>query len=133
MGNNRQGRCLCGQVWYKFDHAAVTFTAHCHCESCRRATSSPVTTFLGIRDSGWRWQGDVPVEYKSSEGVGRGFCGTCGSPMYYRSEDAPGETRFYAATLFDDEGLLVGRHDFQDERPHWSPVPLDALPDRETD
>ena len=130
MADNKRGRCLCGRVRFKFDHGAVRFTAHCHCESCRRATSAPVATFIGVRDTGWRWQSDAPQVFESSPGVRRGFCGTCGSPMFYASDAYPGETHFYAATLADDHGLLVGKHAFPEERPHWSPVP--PLPVDET-
>ena len=133
MAANRQGRCLCGRVRFKFDHEAVRFTAHCHCESCRRATSSPVATFIGVRDTGWRWQGEEPQVFESSPGVRRGFCGTCGSPMFFASDAWPGETHFYAASLEGDEGLIVAGHAFAEERPHWSPVPPPALPEGETD
>jgi len=133
MAGNRKGRCLCGRVRFTFDHAAVTYTGHCHCESCRRATSSPVTTFIGVRDSGWRWMGDAPTYFKSSKGVRRGFCGTCGSPMCYASDARPGETDFYAATLVSDNGLVVSDHDHVNERPHWSPVPETALKPRKPD
>ena len=38
------GRCLCGAIQFEFAGEAVE-TTHCHCESCRRQTSSPVATF----------------------------------------------------------------------------------------
>ena len=63
------GRCLCGAVRYKFDPDAVLWTAYCHCDSCQRATSSPVAAFFGVRASAWRWHGDAPAQYRSSAEV----------------------------------------------------------------
>ena len=33
-----------------------------------------------------RWTGEPPAMYASRSGVMRGFCGTCGSPMFYRND-----------------------------------------------
>ena len=39
------GRCLCGDIRYEYRGAPLKIL-HCHCESCRRHTSSPVATFV---------------------------------------------------------------------------------------
>lgn len=39
------GRCLCQAIRYECAGEPILI-AHCHCESCRRQTSSPVTTFI---------------------------------------------------------------------------------------
>ena len=93
------GHCLCGAVRYAFDPAGVLWRGHCHCEGCRRATSSPFTTWFSVRNSAWRWTGSAPQIYHSSTGVRRSFCPTCGSPMAYASAQRPGETDFHAASL----------------------------------
>jgi len=94
------GRCLCGVLRYRIDSAPL-WQAHCHCESCRRATSSPYTSFFGIRDGTFTWEGERPATYSSSPGTWRDFCPHCGSPMTYRSDKFPNETHFYAASLDD--------------------------------
>jgi len=38
----KTGRCLCGAVTYSYE-GLENWQAHCHCESCRRATASPMT------------------------------------------------------------------------------------------
>ncbi|WP_102107662.1 GFA family protein [Oceaniglobus roseus] len=113
------GRCLCGAVRYVFDPNGVLWRSHCHCESCRRATSSPVTTFFGVRNAAFRWLGDRPAAFSSSEGVTRRFCATCGSPMSYESREYPGETHFYAASLFDPADFAPQDHAHWDERLPW--------------
>jgi hypothetical protein len=67
------GRCLCGAIQFEFDGEALE-TAHCHCESCRRQTSSPVATFVTVRDSAFRSIRGQPNGYASSPGVLRSFC-----------------------------------------------------------
>ncbi|MDF0603636.1 GFA family protein [Psychromarinibacter sp. C21-152] len=114
-----QGRCLCGQVRYKFDPEAVLWQGHCHCESCRRACSAPFTTFFGVRASAWRWFGKAPSVYRSSPGVERFFCGRCGSQMAYRSDRAPGEIHGYAASLDRPELATPERHEFAAEMLPW--------------
>lgn len=95
------GHCLCGNIRFKFDPDAVKWTCHCHCESCRRATASPVTTFISVSNTGWRWERIEPSLFKSSAGVRRYFCETCGTPIAYANEKLPDETHFYAALLID--------------------------------
>ena len=48
---NRRGHCLCGAIEYQFDEQP-NWVAHCHCESCRRATSSPMTTWVSVPRTG---------------------------------------------------------------------------------
>jgi hypothetical protein len=120
------GRCLCGAVTYACD-ARPLWQGHCHCESCRRATASGFTSFLGMADGQWRWTGAAPATYASSPGVWREFCPTCGTQMSYRTDRAPGERHFYAATLDDPARFAPTHHDFLDERLPWI-VLCDGLP-----
>jgi hypothetical protein len=122
------GHCLCGAVRYQC-RAAPLWQAHCHCESCRRATSSPFTSFLGMADGQWSWVGAAPATYASSPGVMRYFCQTCGSQMAYRSEAFPAETHFYATTLDDPEAYAATEHVHSDERLSWLHL-ADGLPQR---
>jgi len=119
------GHCLYGDIRFKFDPDAVRFVANCHCESCRRATGSPVTTFIGVRDSGWRWLGAEPAVYESSPGVRRSFCPRCGTPVAYASESYPGEIHFYAALLIDPSALKPTEDAHSGERLDWCPMAAD--------
>ena len=94
-----KGQCLCG---------AVTVTAQtnnpkmraCHCEMCRQHTSG---AFFSIQTV----QGSEVVEgpfqtYRSSEWAERGFCGTCGSTLWYGTVED--QVRNFAAGLFPNAG-----------------------------
>jgi hypothetical protein len=121
-----RGRCLCGEVTYEFD-GAENWRAYCHCESCRRNTSSPVTAFFGVPRSAFRFTGGAPAAYASSPGVRRLFCGRCGSPMAYESDRWPDEIHLYAASLDDPEAYRPQAHVHVAERLSWFDV-RDDLP-----
>jgi hypothetical protein len=110
----------------------MIWRAHCHCESCRRATSSPVTTFFAVPKQGFSFAGDEPGAYVSSPGRLRRFCRTCGSPMSFEYDSAPEEIHLHAASLDDDRGFTAERHDFWNERRTWLTC-TDDLPKREED
>ena len=114
----RTGRCLCGAVRYRAE-PPWNWVAHCHCESCRRATSSPVTTFFAVPQARFAFIGEAPRAHASSPGVRRTFCGTCGSPIAFEHEDAPDEIHVYAVTLDDAADLTVEQHDYWSERLPW--------------
>ena len=112
------GRCLCGSVRFKVSGPIIR-TGHCHCESCRRATSSPVTSFFCVADADVVLEGEALRHYASSPGVARGFCGHCGSPMSFATVRRPGEIDLYVGTLDDASGVTVTQHWFWSERVAW--------------
>lgn len=114
-----RGHCLCGAVRFAFDPQAVLGRNLCHCESCRRATGAPVTAWITVRDTGWRWSVGRPAVRASSPGVRRGSCGACGSPLSYASDARPGETDLLAAALVDPATYRPARHDHWGERLPW--------------
>lgn len=125
----RTGHCLCGGVSFAYD-GPENWRAHCHCDSCRRQTASPFTTFMGVPDGAWRWTGAEPKVYQSSPGVRRMFCGTCGAPVAYAADRYPGEIHFYAALLDDRAGFVPQGHVHWDERVDWVEL-ADHLPRKE--
>lgn len=120
------GRCLCGAVTFRCT-AAPLWQAHCHCESCRRATASPFTSFFGIANGQWEWTGAQPATYGSSPDTHRDFCPRCGTQMTYRSTRYPDETHFYAATLDRPETYTPQAHVHTDEMLPWVHL-ADGLP-----
>lgn len=111
------GHCLCGAVRYEYD--SVKWSGYCHCESCRRNCASPVTAFFGVRDGDWRWTGDKPSSYASSDHATRWFCARCGTPMAYESTQFAHEIHFYAATLDDPEQFKPTQHFHHGEHLSW--------------
>lgn len=126
LSSGGSGHCLCGQVRYVFE-GPPNWQAHCHCESCRRATSSPFTSYFGVGHGQWRWVGGEPAVHLSSPGVRRHFCPRCGSPMAYEGARWPHEIHFFAASLDDPTAYRPTVHVNWNERLPWVAV-RDGLP-----
>ncbi len=125
----RRGHCLCGAVTFEYG-GPENWRGHCHCESCRRNTASPFTTFLGVPRGAFRFTGAAPAVYRSSPGVRRLFCATCGTPMAYESDRYPDEIHLYAASLEDSRDFAPQFHVHWAERVPWISLD-DALPRHE--
>ncbi|WLS04717.1 GFA family protein [Shinella oryzae] len=126
---NLTGHCLCRSLAFEVT-GDILRTGHCHCESCRRATSSPVTTFFCVATADVAFRGDTLRHYASSPGVRRGFCNGCGSPMSFETEGRPGEIDLYVASLEDATGVEITQHWYWNERVSWLHCE-DDLPKRE--
>lgn len=112
------GGCMCGAVRYEFDGEPL-WVAHCHCESCRRHTSSAVATFVGVRAEHFRYTQGAAKVFDSSPGVRRSFCATCGSPLTYTAERWPGEIHIYLGTLDNPSNFPASVHVYADEQLAW--------------
>ena len=92
-----QGQCLCGAVTVQATMSDPGLRA-CHCDMCRRHTSSMFMSMRTDQDS-VKVQGPVKT-YQSSEWAERGFCEVCGSTLWYGTTHDG--VRNLAAGLFDD-------------------------------
>ncbi|WP_282607284.1 GFA family protein [Pelagibius sp. Alg239-R121] len=124
--SKKRGHCLCGQVSFEYD-GPENWRGHCHCESCRRNTSSAFSTFMGVPCKTSRFTGAVPAVYESSPGVRRLFCANCGTPMAYESDRYPDEIHFYAASLENPGDFEPDFHVHFAERLPWADI-NDGLP-----
>ena len=118
MTETHKGRCLCGAVEFEFE-GKPNWVAYCHCESCRRNTSSPTTTFIGVGRDNYRFTKGKTAFYESSPGVRRHFCATCGTPMAFDADHYPEEIHFYLVSLLDPESFSPRAHVFIREKLSW--------------
>lgn len=111
-----QGQCMCGAVSVAATPLRNTMGA-CHCDMCRRWTSSMLLTFPAA--PGHAALGPVST-YKSSDWAERAFCRECGSALWYRIT-APGEMHGLtqmSAGLFDNAGgTTLGLELYIDKKP----------------
>ena len=119
---SKHGRCLCGAVTFTYD-GGENWCAHCHCDSCRRQTSSPFTTFVSVPDERFAWTAGEPAVFTSSPGVRRLFCRDCGTPLSYDSGE-PGLALAHGA--FDRAGAIpIGwQSDTYARHPDLGPLPM---------
>ncbi len=107
----------------------VQSCVNCHCESCRRQCSTPITTYIGVSDLQWRWTEEAPKVYRSSPGVERTFCGNCGTPISFRSERMSDVMHFYVSAMEEPERFEPELHVAYEEKLSWLNIG-DDLPKR---
>jgi hypothetical protein len=77
-----QASCLCGAVRFSVPRPGGGITA-CHCSQCRK-TSGHVWASTDVSKAHLTMTGAENLRwYQSSEKVRRGFCGTCGSALFW--------------------------------------------------
>ena len=110
----KTGSCLCGQV--KFETSGPLRPAvACHCTQCRKASghftaataTSPENLHL-ICDTGLKW-------YRSSAVAQRGFCGDCGSTLFWKP-DSGDRISVYVGSIDDQTNLVLDSHIFVEEK-----------------
>src|SRR3546814_10871193 len=105
---------------------------------CRRQTSQVFSVsgcstdrFLLIEGRGLRW-------YRSGPGTRRGFCGECGSVLFFEG-DEEGRISISAGAFDAPPGFPTGAHIYVADKGGWYAVPNDAphhagdLPEPRTD
>jgi hypothetical protein len=104
------GGCLCGGVRYEVN-GTLRPVIMCHCTQCRRmtghfmaATAARLADFRLVAQEPLRW-------YRSSPQAERGFCGRCGSTLFWK-DAGRAYVSIAAGTLDDSNGLAVAGHIF---------------------
>jgi hypothetical protein len=105
-----RGSCLCGGVRYEVSGPLRNVIA-CHCTQCRKqtghflaATAAKLEHFRATKSDGLKW-------YASSASAERGFCGTCGSTLFWQGKGLD-YVAIAAGTLDGDSGLRIEGHIF---------------------
>jgi len=122
------GACLCGAVRFSAT-LPPKWVAHCHCTRCRRAHGAAFVTWAGFEEAAVAVHDDESQLrwHVAPEGGRRGFCGRCGSPMFFQSPLWPGETHLARALFTDPLGLEPQVHVHDDTRISWVQL-ADDLP-----
>ncbi|MGR3514309.1 MAG: GFA family protein [Paracoccaceae bacterium] len=116
------GGCLCGALTYQV-HGPLRPVIACHCRQCRKTSGHHVAATSVARDE-ITIDGDV-TWYVSSPEARRGFCGTCGSNLFW---DGPGtHLSIFAGGLDSTPGLRLTGHIFCDDKGDYYEI-ADGLP-----
>ncbi|RYX92296.1 MAG: aldehyde-activating protein [Comamonadaceae bacterium] len=122
--NTWNGGCACGGIRYGISGAPV-FMNHCQCRDCQGSSGTGHGSYLTFPAEGVTLTGSATHwEHTGDSGnvKTRGFCPTCGSPVYLRFSKMPGIFTVHAASL--DE---PGRFNPQVVTYHMRAQPWDAL------
>ena len=122
---SRTGGCLCGGVRYEAQGELRKVT-YCHCSKCRRwhghvgaYTAVDRAGFRLVEARGLRWWAASPT-------VRRGFCGECGSSLFWEEDGRP-KLSICAGTLDAPTGLTSKAHIFVGSKGDYYPLPDDGL------
>ena len=119
------GGCRCGAVRFRVagDVSAVVF---CHCDECRAQTG----LFVGsteVADDDLTVEGSDAVRWHPAEhNAMRGFCGICGSLLFWKQEGS-NRTAIMAGAYDDDVPLEPLCHIRVADKPSWYTI-NDGLP-----
>ena len=104
-----EGGCLCGEIRYRASDE-VSNSMICHCQTCRRAAGSPVVAWITVASNSFLVTHGCPVEYRSSSGVTRTFCGSCGCPLTYQHAARASEIDITTCSLDTPERFPPTHH-----------------------
>ena len=122
-----EGGCLCGQVRYRLiGHCRNVI--NCHCENCRRThghiaayTSVDKSDLIFLAQQSLKWYHD------QSPNTYRGFCGDCGSSLFWDAADSNDKMAVAAGTLDRGHGLKTIGHIYISEAGDYYQI-RDGLP-----
>lgn len=97
---------------------------------CKRATGGAFAVLVQARRDKFRWTNDKPAAYRSSPIATRGFCPTCGSPLFlqYDNDDL---IRLTAGSLDRPQDIRPAGHYGVESRISWAEIGP-GLPEEET-
>ena len=117
------GACLCGAV--SFTAALPSrWVAHCHCTRCQRAHGAAFVTWVSVDEAKAAiTDPEHRLQWYRSPGRGdRGFCATCGSPLFFRSGQWSGELHIARAAFRDPVDRAPQMHGYYDTHVDWVQV-----------
>lgn len=112
MTEQRTGQCLCGGVKLRVS-LETDEVAACHCNMCRTWGGGPLIAFGAGTEVAFEGE-NLIKRYDSSEWAERGFCGRCGTHLFYRLK-SNGQHYLPLGLLDDASGLTLGQELFVEE------------------
>lgn len=117
----KTGGCLCGAVTYTVT-GPMRPVVNCHCVQCRKTSGHYVAATSAPREN-VAIEGEV-TWYQSSDTAKRGFCGKCGSSLFW---DGGNNLSIHAGTLDGDSGLQSRVHIYVADKGDYYEI-VDDLP-----
>lgn len=125
----KTGGCLCGAVRYTVS-LALTQVTFCHCSRCRR-WNGHVAAYAAVDHAGLHLTEQRGLKwYGSSPTVRKGFCGECGSSLFW-DEEGDSKVGICAGTFDAPTGLTPKAHIYLGSKGDYYEVPEDGLLRRE--
>ena len=124
-----EGGCLCSGARYRIRGRRRRVCA-CQCRQCRKTSGHFVAATAVARDGFDITEGKENLAwYESSPGVHRGFCGTCGSNLFWDRASLD-LVAVMAGSLDEPTGLTLSSHTFTAYKGDYYQI-ADDLPQKE--
>jgi len=114
-----RGSCLCGAITFTASDTARD-PAACHCGQCRKQSGHHWAS-VQVMDDVLSIKG-APRWYAASDAAKRGFCGTCGSFLFWKGAGDP-DTGVSLGALDGPTGLRLERHIFTEDKGDYYEIP----------
>ena len=128
MTSITKGSCNCGGVKWEAEGELRGILA-CHCGQCRKQTGSYYAA-TNVADDKITLTEDKTLKwFQSSPDAKRGFCGECGSALFWKHE-ADDFTSLLVGAIDGPTGLEIEEHIFTADLPDWYEI-TDGKPIRD--
>jgi hypothetical protein len=125
MTGTISGGCHCGAVSFEA-RGSLRDVIYCHCTQCRKQSGHFVAA-TRCDDSQLSIEGaDNLTWYAASAEAKRGFCSTCGSPLFWKRNDSD-RTSIMAGSFDTPSGLKASHHIFVADKGDYYEIE-DGLP-----
>lgn len=123
-----KGSCLCGAVSYEIN-GELGPIGFCHCSRCRKVngTAFSAASLIPLKNFKIVTGQEALVDYESSPGVYRIFCGVCASPICSKRDTMPESVRLRVGTLDTPVTEKPVMHIFVADKAEWYEI-CDDLP-----
>ena len=114
------GGCLCGAV--RYEGSEPKGGGHCHCIDCRKSSGTGHCSHMIVAESNFQVAGKITFfEGPTDAGnkVNRGFCPTCGSPIYSTNSSMQGMVFVRASSLDDPHVFAPQMVVYTKRAPDW--------------
>ncbi|MFD4406714.1 GFA family protein [Nocardia sp. NPDC058499] len=123
-----EGGCRCGKIRYRAQ-ATPIWPHLCSCRDCQHLSGGPAMAWIDFPAATFAWTGEGNAEpqwFYTFQGIGRGFCPTCGSTLASKG-DVEGEVGVTIASLDNGDDLVPVDHSFKHDAAPWFPT-IDTTP-----
>jgi hypothetical protein len=116
------GGCACGAIRYECTGQPM-LAANCYCRDCQRSSGTAFTSVLLVPAEAVKITGQpryFEVIADSGKKISRGFCATCGSPVFSKPEALPNAIGIKASRLDDPNIFKPAMSLFTSSAPAWA-------------
>ncbi|WP_092583183.1 GFA family protein [Rhizobium mongolense] len=124
-GTSHSGGCQCGAVRYRAA-GELGYPHICHCRMCQKAAGNYFLPLGAVMRTDFALTRGTPKWFRSSDLVRRGFCGDCGTPLFYDIPSAE-SVNITLGSLDDPDAVRPVMQSNTGRKMSWFHA-LDALP-----